>query len=171
MRDLLIWALHHARQQTLGLVADVPPEDACLQSVPGEHHPAWILGHLLLGDTYLLHLLGQEELSSDFTALLSRYGPGAQPTSSIAHYDSQPTLVERLRSTGSRRERSIGRMTPADLARATPDVVLARAQPTIGHHLQALVCHEGYHSGQLAAWRRGHGLAPTRWAFAPSEAE
>jgi hypothetical protein len=54
-------------------------------------------------------------------------------------------------ATGRRRLDAIGRMTLVDLARPTPDDVLAQTQPTIGHHLQVLVCHEGYHGGQLSA--------------------
>jgi hypothetical protein len=58
MKDVLVWALRNAREQTLTLVADIPQEQACQQSVSGERHPLWILGHPLLGDTYLLSLLG-----------------------------------------------------------------------------------------------------------------
>jgi DinB superfamily len=167
MRELLIWALDHARLQTLGLVADLRPDQTCLQSLPGEHHATWILGHLLLGDIYLMVLLGADQLSEDFPALLERHGPAAPPQPSLEHYDAPATLVDRLQSLGSRRLQAIGRMTPADLERPTPDLLLVQSQPTIGHHLLALVCHEGYHAGQLAAWRRAHGLSPTRWAFAP----
>ncbi|MEO8448562.1 MAG: DinB family protein [Gemmatimonadota bacterium] len=170
MKDLLVWALDHARQQTLGLVTDVPADRGCLRSAPGEQHPAWVLGHLLLGDTYLLALLGVEDLSDDFPALLRSYGPAAPPLPSIDRYDALPTLVDRLRSAGSRRLSAIGPLAFADLDRPTPDPALARAQPTIAHHLHSLVCHEGYHAGQLAAWRRTHGFPPTRWSFAPPQA-
>jgi hypothetical protein len=168
--EILVWALDHARQQTLTLVADITEERACQQSIPGERHPVWILGHLLLGDVYLLSLLNAAPLSDDFPTLLRRYGPGATPTSAPGHYDTKPTLVNRLSETGAHRLDVIRRLTPVELARATPDASLAQAQPTVGHHLQALVCHEGYHAGQLSAWRRGHGLEPTPWAFAPTGA-
>ena len=167
MKEMLVWALTRARQQTLTLAVDVPPDQACLQAVPGEQHAVWILGHLLLSDTYLLSLLGVENLSADFPSLLSRYGPGAAPLPSLDHYDPAPALVDRLESAGSRRLDALRRMTLDDLRRPNPDVVLAQTQPSIGHHLHALVCDEGYHAGQLAAWRRVHGFGPVRWAFAP----
>jgi hypothetical protein len=167
MKDILSWALHHARQQTLTLAADVPPDRACLQSVPGQQHAIWILGHLLLGDIYLLSLLGVENLTTEFPALLNRYGPGATPLPSLEHYEPKQVLVQRLEATSSRRLGAIQQLALEDLRRPTPDTVLAQAQPTIAHHLQALVCHEGYHAGQLAAWRRSHGFGPVRWAFAP----
>jgi len=52
MSYLLVWGLRQARQQTLALVDDLAEEQMCLQSIPGEHHPTWVLGHLLLGDVY-----------------------------------------------------------------------------------------------------------------------
>jgi hypothetical protein len=47
------------------------------------------------------------------------------------------------------------------------DALLAQVQPTIGHHLQSLVFHEGYHSGQLSSWRKMHGFTAVRWTLGP----
>jgi hypothetical protein len=168
--DLLAWALHGARQQTLQLTHDIPTDHAWSQDSPGEHHPIWILGHLLLSDSYLLTLLGAGSLPGDFATLLRRYGPGAPPIASPTDYDSLVELVERLTSTGAQREAALTRLPTADLALPTPDPVLARSQPSLGHHLHALVCHEGYHAGQLAAWRRRRGLPSVSWSFAPPAA-
>jgi DinB superfamily len=88
MSDTLAWALENARQQTLALVADLNDEQMCQQTTPGEHHPAWILGHLLLGDVYLLSLMRVEELAEDFPNLLRTYGPGATPTPTSERYPS-----------------------------------------------------------------------------------
>lgn len=167
MNDLLAWSLEGARRQTLTLASGIPAARACAQSAPGEHHPVWTLGHLLLADRYLLMLLGAAELPADFRSLLARYGPGATPTGSMDRYDDMMGLVSGLTRSGSQRRAALAAMAPSDLARPISDPVLARSQPTIGHHLQSLVCHEGYHAGQLAAWRRAHGLPPVPWAFAP----
>jgi len=169
VNDLLAWGLARARQQTLSLVVDLPADRMCLQAVPGEHHAAWIVGHLLLGDSYLLSLLGVRDLPEDFQTLLARYGPGATPSSAPDLYDPKDSLVGRLTATGSLRDGAVTRMTAADLERHTPDPVLAKSQPTIGHHLQGLAVHEGYHAGQLSAWRRAHGFASARWVIASGE--
>jgi hypothetical protein len=66
MSEELSWVLDRAREHTVALVADVPSHDIRLQSIPGERHPAWILGHLLLSDTYLLSLLGLRPLGEGF---------------------------------------------------------------------------------------------------------
>lgn len=167
MNVLLAWALQKARQQTLSLVEDLREEQMCFQSIAAENHPAWILGHLLLGDIYLLSLLEAQNLSEDFSDLLHKYGPGTTPTSSFGNYDSKFALVGRLTETGAQRLNAVQQMSSEAFARPTPDKILARAQPTLGHHLHALVFHEGHHSGQLASWRKRQGLSPVPGAFAP----
>jgi uncharacterized damage-inducible protein DinB len=160
MNDLLIWSLENARRQTLNLVEDLREEQMCRQSAAGENPPAWILGHLLLADTYLLSMLKVRELSADFAELLSKYGPN--PT--LADYDSKQFLVERLTETGSLRTDAIRRIKNLD--QPTPDETLVRTQPTIGHHLQTLVFHEGHHCGNIAAWRKAQNLPAVKGIFA-----
>jgi hypothetical protein len=167
MNELLVWALQKAREQTLKLVEDLREEQMCVQSSSGENHPAWILGHLLLGDTYLLSMLKVQELSEDFADLLGKYGPDSKPIYSAGFYDSKRILVERLRRTGSLRLESIREMNNEELSQLTPDNILARAQPTIGHHLFALAIHEAHHGGQISSWRKLQGLTSMKWAFAP----
>ena len=145
MSEYLAWALDRARAHTLALVADVPPEAMQLQAAPGERHPAWLLGHLLLADTYLLSLLTVQPLPDEFPVLLERYGPASAPTAQ-ARYDSKHQLVDRLGRANADRVARVQAMSDPDLARPMADAFLARAQPTIGHHLQGLVFHEGYHS-------------------------
>jgi hypothetical protein len=164
MSDLLIWSLEKARQQTFSLVEDLREEQMCLQTSAGENHPAWILGHLLLGDIYLLSMLKVRELSADFSVFLSKYGPASNPVSTPEYYDSKHLLVERLTETGLLRLDALRQMKNLD--QPTPDETLARTQPTIGHHLQILVFHEGHHCGQLSAWRKTQKLSAVKGIFA-----
>jgi len=168
MSEHLAWVLNRAREHTLSLVADVPQEAMQLQASPGERHPAWLLGHLLLADTYLLSLLTVQPLAGEFQLLLERYGPGSRPDGQ-ALYDSKQELVDRLGGTNALRVARVQVMTGRDLVHPLADEVLARAQPTIGHHLQSLVFHEGYHAGQLSSWRKAHGFPPRRWALGPQQ--
>jgi hypothetical protein len=142
------------------LVEDLRDEQMLLQSAANENPPVWILGHLLLGDTYLLHLLKVRELGADFTELLSKYGPN----SSGGIYDSKQFLVEKLTKTGSLRCEAVRQMN--DLDEALPDETLAERQPTIAHHLQMLIFHEGHHCGQLSSWRKLQGLSAVKGIFA-----
>ena len=164
MNELLIWSLENARRQTLNLVEDLRDEQMCRQSAAGENPPAWILGHLLLGDVYLLTMLKVREISADFMDLLRKYGPNSNSTATPADYDSKGFLVERLTETGSLRTGAVRRMKNLD--QPTPDETLAQTQPTIGHHLQTLVFHEGHHCGQIAAWRKAQKLSAVKGIFA-----
>lgn len=163
----LTWALSRAREHTLALAADIPPEKMQLQTARDERHPAWLLGHLLLADTYLLSLLAVQPLADDFRLLLERYGPSSMPAAQ-GEYDSKQELIDRLTWTHGLRLARIRTMTAQDLAQPMPDAVLARAQPTLAHHLQSLVFHEGYHGGQLSSWRKAHRFSPVRWTLGPT---
>lgn len=164
MSDLLIWSLENARKQTLNLVEDLRDEQMCRQTSARENHPAWILGHLLLSDVYLLSMLKTRELSADFTELLIKYGPNSNPNSIIENYDSKQFLVESLTETGLLRTDALRQMKSLD--QPTPDETLVRTQPTIGHHLQTLVFHEGHHCGQISAWRKAQKLSAVKGIFA-----
>ncbi len=161
----LAWALQQARTHTLALVADVPAELAQRSGVGGKP-PCWFLGHLLLADAYLLHLLRDEPLVDDFPQLLERYGPPPVARAGAA-CDPKDDLVARLLQANEARVAHVSTMTAADLGAPLRDSFLARAQSTIGHHLQSLVFHEGYHAGQLSSWRTAHGLPPVRWTMGP----
>lgn len=163
----LAWALLQARTHTLALVADVPADLAQQRTAGGVKPPAWYLGHLLLADAYLLHLLTGEPLADDFPRLLECYGPPTMARAD-AGWDAKDELVARLRQTNDARVAHVTTMTAADLAAPLRDGFLARAQPTIGHHLQSLVFHEGYHAGQLSSWRAAHGLPAVRWTLGPT---
>ncbi len=66
-----------------------------------------------------------------------------------------PAIVERLTYTGTLRCDAVRKMSLEDLGRPIPDDFLAQSQPTIGHHLQALVFHEG------VSRRSAGGVAPS----------
>jgi uncharacterized damage-inducible protein DinB len=166
MNESLAWALSQAREQTLALVADVSPDAMQLQAAAEERHPAWILGHLLLADAYLLYLLASEPLADDFPVLLERYGPASRPNANT-QYDPKDRLIERLRQAHVVRVTRVSAMADRELAAPLGDARLARVQPTLGHHLHSVVFHEGYHAGQLSSWRRAHGFAAVRWIMGP----
>ena len=166
MGESLAWALNQAREQTLALVADVSPDAVQRRAAPEERHPAWILGHLLLADSYLLYLLAIQPLADDFPVLLARYGPASAPNATTPD-DSKDRLIDRLRQSNVVRVARVSAMTDHELASPLGDPLLARVQPTIGHHLQSLVFHEGYHAGQLSSWRKAHGFTAVRWTMGP----
>lgn len=164
--EVVAWSLAAARTQTLAVMADVPDSLWALQSEAHEHPPEWVAGHLLLGDCYLLHLLGVGPLPPDFSELLAAFGPESG-SARLPPPLAREALLAQLVRTGALRSDAARALGALGLGRPTPDPALATTQPTIAHHLNALVLHEGYHAGQISTWRRLHGLPPTPWCLAP----
>ena len=81
MIDLLVWSLSKARQQTLNLVADLTEEQMYQQSVAGENHPAWTLGHLFLADCMMLGALESPNALQMPKGWWEIYAPGKEPSS------------------------------------------------------------------------------------------
>lgn len=165
MNDLLVWSLGKARQQTLNLVADLTEAQMYQQSVPGENHPAWTLGHLLMADYFIFLLLKIPNTPQMTENLWNTYGPGHTPPLEREKYLPKEQLVEQLIEGDRIRRQFIQEMTSADLAQPTPEPRIAASQPTLGHFLHYMLFHEGNHGGQLAAWRKTQGLPSGSGAF------
>lgn len=165
MNDLFTWSLGKSREQILNLVADLSEEQMCLQSVDGENHPAWTLGHLYLGDCLMLSLLQIPNAPQMPDGWWEIYAPGQAPTADSKRYHSKKQLVEQLIESDKVRRQVIGKLTATDLAQPTLEPQIASVQPTLGHVLHYLLFHEGNHAGQLAAWRKTQGLPSGSGAF------
>src|SRR5689334_2963891 len=96
MNELLIWSLSKARQQTLNLVSDLNEEQMCQQSVPGENHPAWTLGHLFLGDCFLFILLQTPKAPTMPPGWMELYAPGKAPSGERDRYHRKDILIPML---------------------------------------------------------------------------
>ncbi|MBI4852100.1 MAG: DinB family protein [Acidobacteria bacterium] len=168
MNDLLVWGLSKAREQTLNLVADLDQEQMCHQSVEGENHPAWTLGHLFLADCMIFSVLqvpDAPQLSQLPKEWWRAYAPGNAPSADKNRYHAKEELMEKLIRTEQIRKQAIEKLTMEDLSRPTPDPHFAITQPTIGHLLHYLLFHEGNHAGQLASWRKTRKLPSGSGAF------
>lgn len=165
MNDLLVWSLGKAREQTLNLVTDLDEELMCQQSVIGENHPAWTLGHLFLGDCMVFTLLQVPNAPKMPESWWETYAPGNAPVGDKNRYHSKKELIEKLIESDKVRKLAISKLTSEDLSRPTPDPRFAATQPTVGHLLHYLLFHEGNHGGQLAAWRKSRNLKSGSGAF------
>jgi uncharacterized damage-inducible protein DinB len=165
MIDLLAWALQQSRQQTLQLVADLDNDLLDHQPAPGMNHPAWVLGHLLALDALLLSWLVPEQGSSIETEWMQTYGPSSAAVSLRDKFLPKQVYLDRLRETGKRLQTALQGKTVADLAREHPKPASRSVFPTLGHVLQYALWHEGYHGGQLSAWRRVQGLPTVGVSF------
>lgn len=145
-----------ARDMTLGLVADVPPEQWTFQPLPGVNHVAWCLLHLLLAEDWGPTALGDpRRLWGDRYGSLVAQGPIADP----AAYPDAATVLNGLRQTHERFLALLEGVSDADLDRPTSGAI-SQFAPDLGTLLYSHVWHEGFHGGQIAVVRKALGLPP-----------
>lgn len=158
MLEAFIATITHTRNATLKLVADLTDDQITLQPAPKTNHPAWVLGHLLMVEANFLALLGGTAPTLD-TNWKEIYGRGSTPAADKSRYKPKQFYLDHL---AAAREQIIARLKtirPEDLARPHPDPTRRERFPTIGHTIFMYgTWHEGYHAGQLSAWRRVQGL-------------
>lgn len=156
--DEYAFNLEYARR----LVADVPDDWMARSAGPGhENHPAFTLGHLVIGSAIAAEILGLDrDVPSGWAELFERQGPGDRrlPSEVAGVY---PPKHELLAALTRQHERVAAGVRKADAAvLETPfEWRLDEWMPTMGGVL-AFLCtaHEAMHLGQLAAWRRAMGL-------------
>jgi hypothetical protein len=148
-RRLYAFVLHYARLLTDDL------DDGCLadQPVAGINHPAWVLGHLILGTEYASRLL----TGTEFTVppeWLARFGPGSKPLPDRSLYPGKEELLRRLTIGHERVSQELATVR-AELLERPPERLFAAHLPTVGDVLlHLLTTHPCTHLGQLSMWRR-----------------
>jgi len=165
MQQLLITNLRIGFQAnlTLGrkLAAGVDARDMTVQPVAGVNHPAWILRHLSAYHPVVLDLLAgrtpEDPKHHPFGMLsypehdLGVYGPWERVVSD--YLGGGEAILAALDQLGS---------DDAHLAVLLHKMPVPRWQekfPLVGSVLgYLLIHHEGFHLGQLSAWRRFQGM-------------
>jgi uncharacterized damage-inducible protein DinB len=164
MNDTLIRTLDRGRLQILLLVADLPDDQLAVQPAVGMNHPAWVLGHLAILDVITTDAL-EGHPAQLAPAIRATYGPDSTPTADRARYLPKARLVRNFDDGRLELLNRLGQTEPAVLERTNPNGALRGAFPTIGHLLQYTLWHDGYHGGQLSAWRRAQGLTSPGVSF------
>ncbi len=152
-----------AANLTLGqkLAAGVDAADMALQPTPGVNHPAWILRHLSAYHPVVLDLLAGRTPEDPKT---HRYGMQSAPVPDASEYGAWDDVVAEYRRGGEQVLAALNGLGSDDerLAVLLHKMPVERWQekfPLAGSILSyLLVHHEGFHLGQLSAWRRFRGL-------------
>lgn len=166
MIDLLALtqSLEAARNYTLGVLADIEPEQWFWQPSEGVTCVAWQVGHLAIAE-YGLCLSRVRGRRAEDAALLpaefsQRYGRGSEPSSDPAENAS----VESLRTTLE----AVHRQALDEIPTYTQELLnepLDEPHPIFkkrGDGLAFCPSHELVHAGQLALLRRLMGKPPLR---------
>ncbi len=160
MLEAFIGTITLTRNATLKLVADLTDDQLTIQPAPKMNHPAWVLGHLLMVEANFLSLLGgtAPALEANWKEI---YGGGSVPVADKTRYKPKQFYLDQLAQIRSQIIEKLKAVKPEQLAQPHPDPARRDRFPTIGHTVFMYgTWHEGYHAGQLSAWRRVQGLPP-----------
>jgi hypothetical protein len=140
------------------LVADLSPAEMTLMPAPRINHPAWILGHLVLGADFVPKLLGQPMLTD--AAWMQQFGPGSTPIDDPSQYPTREVLLAKLAEVYDRGVLLAQGATAEQLAAINQTPFFQVELPTIGDLLtHILSTHPAAHCGQLSTWRKVVGKA------------
>jgi uncharacterized damage-inducible protein DinB len=150
--------LRFARGATSRLLEGIPADKVCAQPGTCVNHVMWLTGHLACVDDSLL-----KEFTGTRLALPEKwhaiFGMKSKPAADAKEY---PSYAEVRKAFDERREamlKWVGGLGATQLEAPAPEKWRKYA-PTIGDVPHFVAWHEGYHSGQIAAVRRGLGLGP-----------
>lgn len=143
------------------LAAAVDAADMVAQPAAGVNHPAWILRHLSAYHPVLLDLLAGDTPEDPKT---HRFGMESSPIADAAEYGPWDAVVGDYLDGGAKVLAAVEALAGDDQAHATltrpmPVPRWAEKFPQVGSIMSyLLIHHEGFHLGQLSAWRRVRGL-------------
>jgi hypothetical protein len=144
------------------LTNDLEDGQFTMQPLAGMNHPAWILGHLTIAREWAKDLLKLPEREGwDAAEWMAKFNRGSQITGVRGDYPSKAVLLGALEQTHVEIEAAVMKMTEADFARQMPEGRLRSIFACVGDMVVGLMTqHEGFHLGQLSAWRRAMGFKP-----------
>ena len=142
------------------LVKDLTDEQMVQQPHGVVNHPAWTLCHLASSSNFVAQAFGLEStFPADWDAALKA---AKVPSGDAAAYPSRAALLAELTGQHERVAKAVANADPALFAKEYPDENMRKYFPTIGAMANyMLAAHEGTHIGQVSAWRRAMGLAPS----------
>ena len=157
MKEHLLRAAASNVEYAKKLVADIPDEKMCQQSVPGMNHAAWVLGHLTYVFDSMIGVFDQAPtMSREWKDL---FNVASKPQSDRGKYPSKAALLEAYEKAYQRIVDAVKAASDESLAREFPNPRLRPTMPTVGFAMvHILTSHQGIHLGQLSAWRRAQGL-------------
>jgi hypothetical protein len=139
------------------LLGDLSDADLLVRPVPKANHIAWQLGHLISSESYLakdcLPDAKYPALPPGFAEQHSKETASAESTKGFL---TKSQYLELFNATRQATIDAVGRLTPADLDKPTPEKWRQFA-PTSGHMLLLVANHVMMHAGQFTAVRRKLG--------------
>ena len=166
MQNAFISRFQSTRQTTLERLAGIPAADFSKAAPGATKTPAWIAGHLSVGDLFLLVALGggDHPLTAHLQNedLMAGFGPesdGRPVQDTIPSPEELTRMLAESTSAVAAQFEAVGTESfsqPSD----GPDEI-REFVPTRGDAAAYFLWHEGWHGAQLAAWMTASGIDPS----------
>lgn len=157
MLDFVMYSIELNRKYAHGLVGDVAEEQMVAQ-VAGRavNHPAWVLGHLAIGNDFACKLMGGPTVCPE--GYVKLFDMGTKPLNDRAVYPAKAELLSNFDRTMTNVAAALKQVDESVL-RGPMSGPLAQWFPRVGDYvIFDLTAHMGTHLGQLSTWRRALGL-------------
>ncbi len=142
-----------------GLINGIDAADAATSTCPGGQHPVWVIGHLAFVAGQVTSMLGGTP-SIDMDRWKALFDGGTELQQGVGAYPAWDEVVAAWKK-GHADVVALAPNAPSEaLAGPCPyDFFVQAGLPTVHDFLSfVLTTHEGYHLGQLSAWRRAKGM-------------
>jgi hypothetical protein len=137
-------------------LSDFSDADMLVRPCPGANHAAWQLGHLTNSESGSLALLAPDKARPAPAAFKEKFNKETAKIDDPKFFPGKGELIEAFSASRLATVEWAKSLTPADLARPTPDKVRSWA-PTVGHLLAMTPVHVAMHVGQFQVIRRKLG--------------
>jgi len=137
------------------LVDDLPDDDLASRTEGVANHPAWTLGHLAVGWSAALSLVGRDPMIPEGWSDL--FGPGSEPRDDRSAYPPKAELVDVLDRQQAALVDGLASLTPERASEQTPIDFLRDVFPTVRDSLlfMAVITRRGTSGRWRAGGRRG----------------
>ena len=157
--DFIKDSLETSKGSLMGFFADLKDEQLVQPTSNGGNHALWILGHLVVSESTVMHniVLGIESSPVDDWKPL--FGHGSEPKTDASIYPSYDELLEAWEQVRAHTLKTLATFTDDDLDNPAPGCPEEWASwfGTIGKVFTAKIIHPTMHYGQLADIRRSLG--------------
>ncbi len=128
--------------------------------ISGGKHPAWHLGHLVVGADFAAGFCGGQRQHEKLDAL---FAPGTEPEANRGKYPSKAELISLLVAEHARVTDLFTQLDADALELPLPMEEYRSFFPRVGDAVVYLLAyHEPYHNGQLQQWCLATGRTPAK---------
>lgn len=157
-KDALKQVVESCHMITRMYIEDLQDSDLLVRSVPGTNHIAWQLGHMIVGNQWMIQALGCDapKLDPQFVASYTKETAASDDPARFAKKSEYLSLIEQMKAASLA---AIDATPESKLDDPAPESLRSYA-PTVGSVLMLTGTHWLMHAGQFVPIRRKLGKAP-----------